>query len=76
MTFRPVKGKAEGETIKLPLKVGSLLTFGKDARYKWTHAIEKTDTRKITKPRISVTFRHVKMQYQGSDPTKIEVKYS
>jgi alkylated DNA repair dioxygenase AlkB len=73
MTFRPVKGKAEGETIKLPLQVGSLLTFGEDARYKWTHAIEKSDTRKIVKPRISITFRHVKMEYQGKDSANIEV---
>lgn len=76
MTFRPVKGKAGGETIKLPLKVGSLLTFGEDARYKWTHSIEKTDTRKITKPRISITFRHVKMEYQGNNPAKIDVSIS
>jgi alkylated DNA repair dioxygenase AlkB len=73
MTFRPVKGKAEGDTIKLPLKVGSLLTFGDDARYKWTHAIEKSDTRNIVKPRISITFRHVKLEYQGSNPAKIDV---
>ena len=75
MTFRPVKEKAEPPTgtIKLPLQVGSLLTFGGDARYKWTHVIEKTDTRKITKPRISITFRHVKLEYQGSDPAKIDI---
>ncbi len=66
MTFRPIAGKAEGKLIKIPLKVGSLLTFGNDARYKWTHSIEKSDTRHIVKPRISITFRHVKMEYQGN----------
>jgi alkylated DNA repair dioxygenase AlkB len=63
MTFKPVKGKAEGKTIKLPLKVGSLLVFGDDARYKWTHGITGSDTKNIEIPRISVTFRNVKEEH-------------
>ena len=64
MTFKEVNGEG---LAKIALPVGSLVTLAGDARYKWTHAIEKTDSKWIDKdiPRISITFRHVKLKYQG-----------
>lgn len=45
MEFKPYKSnkniKHQDKKIELLLKPGSLLVFGDDSRYKWTHEIKK-----------------------------------
>lgn len=75
MEFKPHKSnkniKHQDKKIELLLKPGSLLVFGDDARYKWTHEIKKRKTDKyngkklIRGERISITFRTVMPEYRG-----------
>lgn len=74
MEFKPHRfyRKELGNTsLKVFLPVGSLLVFGGDARYKYTHEIRKRKTELVggkrvpRGTRISVTFRHVNPEYRG-----------
>lgn len=61
---------SKGYIQDIPLKVGSILVFGGDARYEWSHEIQKrktdiVDGHTIKRDiRISITFRHVNEEYQ------------
>lgn len=71
MTFRPYPLGDSEEKIDVLLPVGSILIFGGDARYKWSHEIVKrksdvVDGKRIPRgERISVTFRRVRDEYKG-----------
>lgn len=71
MTFRPYPQKGSTKQIDVVLPVGSILIFGGDARYEWSHEIAKrksdmVDGEKVKRgKRISVTFRRVKKRYAG-----------
>lgn len=73
MQFEPYKNfkkKLPNEPLKIYLEPGSVLVFGGDARYKYSHEIKKrksdtVDGRKIKRgKRISITFRHVNEEYR------------
>lgn len=73
MTFRHHKSHDnydKNTTVDLPLPVGSLLVFGDEARYSWSHEISsrKSDVingKRIKRgTRISITFRTVKDEYK------------
>lgn len=73
MQFEPYKNyKKELPTdpLKLYLEPGSVLVFGGDARYKYSHEIKKRKSdivngKKIIRgKRISITFRHVNEEYR------------
>ena len=71
MTFRPYPLNGSEEKIDVLLPVGSILIFGGDARYQWSHEIVKrksdmVDGQRVKRgERISVTFRRVRDQYAG-----------
>ena len=71
MTFRPYPLNGSTETIDVLLTVGSILVFGGDARYNWSHEIAKRksdtlDGKRVPRgDRISVTFRRVNPEYMG-----------
>ena len=52
------KNKASKENVSVFLENGSLLLMGKDSQTNWLHSIPKT--KKVSKPRISLTFRWMK----------------
>ena len=52
------KNKASKENVSVFLENGSLLLMGKDSQTNWLHSIPKT--KKVSKPRISLTFRLMK----------------
>lgn len=71
MEFKPHKSnKNDQGKLEIGLPIGSLLVFGDDARYLWTHEIRKRQSDNINgkrvkrSDRISVTFRTVKDEYK------------
>lgn len=52
------KHKHSKETVSVFLENGSLLLMGKDSQTNWMHSIPKT--KKVSEPRISLTFRLMK----------------
>ena len=52
------KNKASKENVSVFLENGSLLLMGVDSQTNWLHSIPKT--KKVSKPRISLTFRLMK----------------
>lgn len=69
MEFKPID-KTDKTKIEISLPIGSLLVFGDDARYLWTHEIRKRlsdnidGKRRKRKDRISVTFRTVRKEFR------------
>tara|TARA_B100001093_G_C26732635_1_gene972942 strand:+ start:226 stop:837 length:612 start_codon:yes stop_codon:yes gene_type:complete len=69
MEFKNRSDKTKSLSINLP--IGSLLVFGDDARYNWTHEIKKRKSDIIVGKkqnrgaRISITFRTVMPIYKG-----------
>lgn len=57
--------------VEILLPVGSILIFGQEARYNWTHEIKKRksdiiDGKRVSRgTRISITFRTVKDKYKN-----------